>query len=368
MQNESDDSENKRARVLSANEVVSAIGTGLPPVSDEVKALLKYATPRADTSRPQVLINVPHTALQVLAEKVCSYKVTMLLRVDIWLTLPKFSDYEHRLEASNRDAEYRAVITSLEKRVKEYERSTHIIYETERVALQDRSRFEGEKRKIEAAMQSAAAQAEREAEKARRKISELETTVARLTQDPNASDPQDTPLARSEKLLQEAQAKIAMLEKRLENAHKEADYIRSTYQDAASRASELQAENNQLRKQNEDLSEKAAENSVRIHEIQERNTAHIYLQQIAELKAQIQSRDMELERAREELRQLKNGRRETRQSSVPRSPRMGMMSPRTIARGYGGPSSRGASPAASGDGMQFYGQQSGNGRWDHLRG
>ncbi|KAK1247845.1 hypothetical protein MKX07_000733 [Trichoderma sp. CBMAI-0711] len=346
--NESDDSENKRARVLSANEVVSAIGTGLPPVSDEVKALLKYATPRADTSRPQVLISVPHTALQVLAEK--------------------FSDYEHRLEASNRDAEFKAVITNLEKRVKEYERSTHRIYETERVALQDRSRFESEKRKIEAAMQSAAAQAEREAEKARKKIMELETTVARLTQDPNASDPQDTPLARSEKLLQEAQAKIAMLEKRLENAHKEADYIRSTYQDAASRASELQSENNQLRKQNEDLSEKAAENSVRIHEIQERNTAHIYLQQIAELKAQIQSRDMELERAREELRQLKNGRRETRQSSVPRSPRMGMMSPRTIARGYGGPSSRGASPAASGDGMQFYGQQSGNGRWDHLRG
>lgn len=56
--------------MLSANEVVSSIGTGLPPVSDEVKALLRYATPRADTSRPQVLINVPHTALQVLAEKV----------------------------------------------------------------------------------------------------------------------------------------------------------------------------------------------------------------------------------------------------------------------------------------------------------
>ncbi|TFB02025.1 hypothetical protein CCMA1212_005862 [Trichoderma ghanense] len=347
--NELDDFENKRPRVLSANEVVSAIGTGLPPVSDEVKALLKYATSRGDTSRPQVLINVPHTVLQVLAEK--------------------FADYEHRLEASNRDAEYKAVIISLEKRVKEYEKSTHRIYETERVALQDRSRFESEKRKIEAALQSAADQAEREAEKARKKIMELEATVARLTQDPNASDPQDTPLARSEKLLQEAQAKIAMLEKRLDNAHREADYIRSTYQDAASRASELQSENNQLRRQNEELSEKAAENSVRIHEIQERNTAHIYLQQIAELRAQIQSRDIELERARDELRQLKNGRRETRQSSVPRSPRMGMMSPRTIARGYGGPSSRGASPAAGSSGeMQFYGQQPGNGRWDHLRG
>lgn len=284
--------------------------------------------------------------------------------------LTKFSEYERRLEAADCEAEYQAVISGLEKRIKEYERTTHKVYESQRAALQDRSRFETEKRKTEAAMQSAASQSEKEAEKAKQRILQLEATVARLTEDPDASDPQDTPLAKSEKLLQEAQARVTVLEKRLENAHKDADYIRSLYQDAASTASGLKSENNQLRSQNEDLGKKASENSVRIHEIQERNTVKIYDKQVTELKVQIRERELELDRAHEELRQLKNGRRETRQSSVPRSPRMGMMSPRTIARAYGGPASRGASPApgASVEGMQFYGQQPGNGRWDHLRG
>ncbi|KAM0246619.1 hypothetical protein ACHAQJ_010143 [Trichoderma viride] len=348
--NDLDDFDNKRPRVLSTRQVAATVGTGVPPLSDEVKALLEGATPKENTSRPEVLINVPHTVLQALAEK--------------------FSEYERRIEAADCEAEYRAVISGLEKRLKDYERTAHKMYESQRAALQDRSRFETEKRKIEAAMQSAANQSEREAEKAKKRILELEATVARLTEEPNASDPQDTPLAKTEKLLQETQAKVAVLEKRLENAHKEADYIRSLYQDAGETASGLKSENNQLRSQNEDLGKKASENSVRIHEIQERNTIKIYLEQAAELKVQIREREIELDRAREELRQLKNGRRETRQSSVPRSPRMGMMSPRTIARAYGGPASRGASPAAgaSVEGMQFYGQQPGNGRWDHLRG
>ncbi|RFU81732.1 chromo domain [Trichoderma arundinaceum] len=348
--NESDDFDSKRPRVLSTGEMVAGVGTGVPPLSDEVRALLEYAAPKEDPSRPEVLINVPHTVLQALAEK--------------------FSEYERRLEAADCEAEYQAVISGLEKRIKEYERTTHKVYESQRAALQDRSRFETEKRKMEAAMQSAADQSEREVEKAKKRILELEATVVRLTEDPNASDPQDTPLAKTEKLLQEAQAKVTVLEKRLENAHKDADYIRNLYQDAASTASGLKSENNQLISLNEDLSKKAAENSVRVHEIQERNTVKIYLEQAEELKVQIREREIELDRAREELRQLKNGRRETRQSSVPRSPRMGMMSPRTITRAYGGPASRGASPApgTSIEGMQFYGQQSGNGRWDHLRG
>ncbi|PTB42075.1 uncharacterized protein TrAFT101_008826 [Trichoderma asperellum] len=348
--NDFDDFDNKRPRVLSIGQMVSSIGTGMPPLSDEVKALLESATPKEDTSRPEVLVNVPQAVLQILAEK--------------------FAEYERRIETIDHEAEYQAVISGLEKRLKDYERTAHKMYESQRAALQDRSRFEAEKRKIETAMQSAANQSEREAEKAKKRILELEATVARLTEDPNTSDPKDTPLAKSESLLHEAQAKVAVLEKRLENAHKDADYIRSLYQDAADTASGLKSENNQLRSQNEDLGKKASENFAQIHEIQERNTTKLYLEQITELKFQIKEREIELDRAREELRQLKNGRRETRQSSVPRSPRMGMMSPRTISRAYGGPASRGASPAAGAgiEGMQFYGQQPGNGRWDHLRG
>lgn len=259
------------------------------------------------------------------------------------------------------------MISGLEKRVKEYERTTHRVYEAKRAALQDRSRFEAERQKMEAAMKSAAAQSEKEAEKAKKIILELEATVARLTEDPNASDPQNTPLAKTEKLLHDTQSKVSLLEKRLENAHKDADYIRNLYQDAASTASGLKSENNQLRSQNEELAKKASENSVKIHEIQERNTINMFVAQVAELKLQIQQRERELDLANEELRQLKNGRRETRQSSVPRSPRMGMLSP--LGRAYGGRSSRGASPALGpgSEGMQLYGQQPRNGRYDHLR-
>ncbi|KAL6699936.1 hypothetical protein J3F84DRAFT_195962 [Trichoderma pleuroticola] len=346
--NESDVFETKRPRVLSTSEATAAIGTGQAPVSDEVRAMLaQYATAIGDSSRPQVLINVPHATLQKMAERI--------------------AEYERSLEAADCGVEYRAVISSLEKRVKEYERTTNRIYEAQRAALQDRSRFEAERNKMEAAMQSAAAQSEKEAEKAKKIIMELEATVARLTEDPNASDPQNTPLAKTEKLLHDTQSKASLLEKRLENAHKDADYIRNLYQDAASTASGLKSENNQLRSQNEELAKRASENSVKIHEIQERDTVNMFVAQVAELKLQLQQRERELDLANDELRQLKNGRRETRQSSVPRSPRMGMLSP--LTRAYGGPGSRGASPAlgAGIEGMQLYGQQPRNSRYDHLR-
>lgn len=259
------------------------------------------------------------------------------------------------------------MISRLEKRVKEYERTTHRVYEAKRAALQDRTQFEAERQKMEKAMQSAAAQSEKEAEKAKKIITELEAAVARLTEDPNASDPQNTPLAKTEKLLHDTQSKVSVLEKRLENAQSEADYIRTQYQEASSVAGRLQTENNQLISQNEELAKKASENSVKIHEIQERDTINTYIAQVAELKQQIQQRERELELANDELAKLKNGRRETRQSSVPRSPRMGMLSP--LTRTMGGPGSRGASPAlgAGIEGMQLYGQQPRNSRYDHLR-
>lgn len=57
--------------MLSIGQMASSIGTGRPPLSDEVKALLDSATPKEDTSRPEVLVNVPQAILQVLAERVC---------------------------------------------------------------------------------------------------------------------------------------------------------------------------------------------------------------------------------------------------------------------------------------------------------
>lgn len=260
------------------------------------------------------------------------------------------------------------MISSLEKRIKEYERTERKIYTIYRAALQDRSRFEAEKCKIEETMQTVSDSANREAEKAHKRILELENTVKRLTEDPNVANGETTPLAKTEKLFQEAQQKVTILEKRLENAHKDEAYVRNLYQDASTVAGAMKSENNQLKAQNESLLKKSDEGFVQVHRMQEDSNTREYVRQIAELKADMKEKDAELDRARDELRLLKNGRRETRQASVPRSPRMGMMSPRT-GRAYGGSTSRGTSPAPAveGAGMQYLGQQAGNGRWNHLR-
>lgn len=57
--------------MLSIGQMASSIGTGRPPLSDEVKALLDSAMSKEDTSRPEVLVNVPQAVLQILAERVC---------------------------------------------------------------------------------------------------------------------------------------------------------------------------------------------------------------------------------------------------------------------------------------------------------
>lgn len=176
--------------------------------------------------------------------------------------------------------------------------------------------------------------------------------------------------------MKEAQDKVQVLEKRLANAHKDCDYVRDLFQNTSSSQNTLNSELKGLRARNAELEQKASENLVRIHRIQSESTNKEYLRMIGEQRIQIREREIELDRVRDELRLLKNGRRETRQASVPRSPRTGtgVMSPRHGGRGFAsGSASRGTSPAPAlgsdgpGPAMQFMGQQSGNGRWGHLR-
>lgn len=192
-------------------------------------------------------------------------------------------------------------------------------------------------RKAEVSLQSANDAAKRSEEKSQRRIAELEATIARLTE--------DSSINAKEKSLQEAAAKIEQLEKRLATAHQNEEYARKSYQDASSAASSMSADYNRLKESQEALEQRASDNLRSIHEIQAKSSAEDYRRQVAGLKTRLKEAHAELDGVREELRQIKNGRRETRQVSVPRSPRMGsMMSPRPRAA-FGGPSSRGASPA-----------------------
>ncbi|UNI18907.1 hypothetical protein JDV02_005142 [Purpureocillium takamizusanense] len=344
---ESDDDEPKRMRVLPSRE--PAIKDDELPLPDEVRDLLASVDPNSTAIKAtQVQVKVSLAVMQAIAEQ--------------------RAELERKLAAKDAEDEYKAVIDGLSMRVREHERTSHKIYEKYRRALGDRTLFEKEKLKAEAALQAATTAAQKEGDKARTQIEELEATITRLTAEASG---EDSPLAVSERQLADAQVRIHTLEKRFENAQNDAAYARNLYQDASTAAAELRNENSRLMEQNKALDEERTATLERVHQMQTELETKEFLGHICSLKQRLRDRERELDTLRDDVRQLKNGRRETRQSSVPRSPRMGMMSPRT-GRAYGGPGSRGTSPAAAGvdgPGPQYMSvqQQQGNGRWNHLR-
>ncbi|KHO01531.1 Chromo domain-like protein [Metarhizium album ARSEF 1941] len=351
---ESDDEDVKRMRILSHRQ--STVQTNEAPVPDDVKTLLDSANIESTPLKAShAHISVPICVLQALAEQK--------------------NELQRQVEVADRDAEYKSLISGLEVSIKEYQRTNAKMYSSQRQAVEDRAKFERDALKAESNLVQANETGRRDAEKAQEKIADLEAIVVRLTADPSNPD-EPSPLSKTQSYLQESLDRIAMLEKRLENAHKDADYARRLYQEATTASSVLRGENADLVEQVADLSKKTAETLGKVHQIQADATIKTYLHQIRDLRAQLRERELELDLAREELRTLRNGRRETRHVSVPRSPRMGMMSPRTGRATYGsagGSTSRGTSPAPTSTeggvlaGMQFLGQPP-NGRWQHLRG
>lgn len=198
-----------------------------------------------------------------------------------------------------------------------------------------------------------------------------EAPVAGTLPEPDSSKPED-------ERLKQAEVEIQKLTKKVESAERELDYTREAYQNASQSASDLGNENRDLTGRIADLEHKASENLRQIHQINLENQAARLARLNDEQAATLREREWELDRLRDEVRILKAARRETRQASVPRSPHMGVMSPRAAGRamtagaatpGVGGPPSRGSSPAAATDasGVPLFGQQPGNGRWGHLR-
>lgn len=267
------------------------------------------------------------------------------------------SELRRQVDTADTDTLYKSLISALDTRIREYERTSAKIYSSHRAALEDRSTFERQAQTAEAALQTAKEASQKHTEKSQKKIAGLEATITRLTAGPDAS--KETPLSKTQKLLEEAQEKAQTLERRLEIANKDADYARSLYQDATATSGALRGENASLKEQVTDLARKTEDTLGKVHAIQADTAIKHHLVQISDLKSQLRERDLELEHTKDELRLLKRARRETRQVSVPRSPRLGMMSPRTGRVSYGGAgegasASRGGSPA--------------NGRWkNHLR-
>ena len=275
-------------------------------------------------------------------------------------------------------------VKSLESQLRSHERSIQTIQPKYMDALRDRGTFEKECQK---AVDKANAATERlEAQKAevkalKEKNKLLESKVAEVNDVlANSTIPDIARLAQAEKDRAEALAAVEKLEKKHRGVQNEVEYSRKAYQDASNAHTELNQETQELRRQVAELGRRASENLLKIHQTHARNEMAEVNRQIDGLNALLENRERELERAKEELKYLKNGRRETRQASVPRSPRTGVISPRPARGMGGGTNSRGTSPAPlSSDGpgmggggtpvpgMTFLPPAGNGGRWGHLR-
>ncbi|KAK0739751.1 hypothetical protein B0T21DRAFT_382713 [Apiosordaria backusii] len=266
----------------------------------------------------------------------------------------------------------------LEKELESWRGTLNKLHERYTDALNDRSKFEKECKQAKKDMAIAtdkleASKAEIASLKEQNKTLESKLAEATLAME-QSTIPDIARFAQLEKELAETKARAEKAEKKAASLTNEADFVRQEYQKASSYKQEQSDEMNRLREEIADLKTRANDNIVRIQQIHAQNGLADHQRQLAELQAMVRDRERELDILRAENQQLKNGRRETRGGSTPRSPRIGAMggvmpSPRP---GRAGAGSRGTSPAAAASsdpaapGMS-YAPAGANGRWNHLR-
>ncbi|KAK4184999.1 hypothetical protein QBC35DRAFT_504648 [Podospora australis] len=245
---------------------------------------------------------------------------------------------------------YRDLSVSLESQLESWKRTVTSLEPKFHEALNDRAQFEKE---CKVAVKTASA-ATTNLETSKAEVAALKdqkmALEAKLAEAQAAlihsEIPEVAKLGQLEKELEEERSAVLKLKSKLANTEQQLDYIRKAYQDQSNHQMDLDRTIKDLEKENADLKHKASSNLLELHEIHARNESEFLSKQIDERTAMLQDRERELDRAREELRGLKSGRRETRQGSVPRSPRPGLMSPRPGRGGISGAGSRGTSPAA----------------------
>ncbi|WQF79634.1 Putative chromo/chromo shadow domain, Chromo-like domain superfamily protein [Colletotrichum destructivum] len=286
----------------------------------------------------------------------------------------KISELEHQLEEKTAlEINLRKHITNLAKRVKSHDKTINLIQERHMAALRERSQFESLRDDAQQNEGKAWEETHVWQDKAKTLEEELKKKSAILEEALiNAGTVAIETFKEKTAELEKALGKIAELEKKLESRDGELGYARDAYQTANHANSELTRENRELKEQVELLRKSAVGSLAQVQNVNAGEQVKEMQRQIAETQAISKDREKELARIEKELRALKNGRRETRQQSVPRSPRLGMMSPRT-GRAAGGSASRGTSPtphestgSTPAAGLQFFNTPA-NGRWGHLR-
>lgn len=138
------------------------------------------------------------------------------------------------------------------------------------------------------------------------------------------------------------------LERKADFANKQAEYTREQYQTASNVAAQSGNELRQLKEENEELTRKVAGEASRLREMNLKNDENHHLSRIAELEAQLSSREYLLHKKEDELREIRKNRPSTRSTSTqPRSPKL-----------TAGNHSRPTSPGLNNNGSNFPGRGS----------
>jgi chromosome segregation ATPase len=241
----------------------------------------------------------------------------------------------------------------LESRCQDYESSIREIQPKYQEALNDRGQFESEvklalERESQMRKQRDARDAELRRVKDQMDAVDAELTAARLALT-TSTNPQVAELSKMKDEVNRANEETKKLQSRLANMQQDNEYMRTQYQNASDAAVESASDLRDAQALVVELRKRADGNKVRVHEIQRDNENAAHLDTIKELKAENEELLRELEKKDAELKAMLNGRRATRGTSVPRSPRMGgTMSPgtpRPIGRVLQSSGSRGNSPA-----------------------
>jgi len=326
-----------------------------PPVAVRMSDLLQKTLASHSRDGPPInAVEVPVEQLEHMAAKIAELE-------------------DRNAKQTSIEKKLQELVKGMESRLRSHEKSAKVIADKYKEAIGDRGRYEDnyERSKKETLA------AQRLLEKSKSDIEALGERVKTLESQLDESkvalqepvSPDTERVAQAERDLEVARAKIQDLEKKVATTDAELGYIRQAYQDASNAHGVLARENHDLKDLVDRLQRQASDNLVKINEINSRIQADAMRLMADEFSGQIRDRDQLIIALRDELQHIKNG-RQTRQVSVPRSPRLNMMSPRPN-RGIGnraGTGSRGTSPAPAQDGLgatPIPGMTSG--RWPHLR-
>lgn len=200
-------------------------------------------------------------------------------------------------------------------------------------AIRERNIFEEERNKMFKEKEKAQKSLDISQARATKLLEEKQELEARLQELANSDNPNTTAAAQRELDLASSRENAATLERQLAFLKKDVEYARSRYQDASDKAAALGEDNTALKSQVAELEKRASDNVVKLREMSADAARQDAWRLYQDEKAQRLSAERELDRKNDELRNYKSrfGGRETRGSSVPRSPRVRQMSSRNTS-------------------------------------